>query len=188
MATQTVRHSRPASARSSPEGRSSLPTFLREYDKLARLCAAEGLRSYPLSACAWPLCCLGCIAVRFHWASDLANTPVQGRNTDGPVRPRTDDSATADCEAGVVALKTRSIAPVGSGRTVARCPELAESPRMPPISIQILLDIRSTLEANIGPVASPARCGLRRPSPWLPVFRPLAGRCSLGHLSSRTAC
>ena len=31
-----------------------LPTFLREYEKLARQCAAEGLDQYPLSLCASP--------------------------------------------------------------------------------------------------------------------------------------
>jgi hypothetical protein len=30
-----------------------LPTFLREYDKIARQCAAEGV-DYPVSCCGWP--------------------------------------------------------------------------------------------------------------------------------------
>ena len=31
-----------------------LPTFLREYDKVAKQCAAEGIRSFPLRCCASP--------------------------------------------------------------------------------------------------------------------------------------
>ena len=54
---------------------------------------------------------LGCIADDFTGASDLANTLAKGgmatiQFVGLPARP-----AAAGCEAGVVALKTRSIAP-----------------------------------------------------------------------------
>lgn len=76
---------------------------------------------------------LGVIADDFTGASDIANTIAKGMARHGGLRtaqflgvPKT--AASADVEAGVIALKSRTI-PV--------------DPRLPTNRLQVLLDIRS---------------------------------------------
>ena len=104
---------------------------------------------------------LGCIADDFTGAGDLANTLAQGgmrtRLFIGP------DASFAQCDAGVVALKTRSVAPA---EAVVR--SLAAAERLIAAGCrQILFKYCSTFDStpdgNIGPVAEAlaARLGAR---------------------------
>jgi hypothetical protein len=159
-----------------------LPTFLREYDKLARLCAAEGLDHirYLLRVA---VMLLGCIADDFTGASDLANTLSKGGILTVLFARAPSDSATADCEAGVVALKTRSIAPVEAVAQSLVALSWLKAQECRQILFKYCSTFDSTLEGNIGPVAEALLDALEAPVAVVcPVF-PTTGRTLfMGHL------
>ena len=54
-----------------------LPTFLREHDKLARQCAAEGV-DHPPTCCAWPSS--SCSIASGGWSSGASARPASRRS------------------------------------------------------------------------------------------------------------
>ena len=133
---------------------------------------------------------LGCIADDFTGATDLANTLAKGmmatiQFVGTPAGQRPDD-----CEAGVVALKTRSIPPAEAVSQSLAAARLAEGAGLPPVSVQILLDLRF-LAGRQHRSRRRRRCS----RPWVlpspivcPVF-PATGRTLyMGHLFVRIAC
>src|SRR5437762_8595490 len=96
---------------------------------------------------------LGCIADDFTGASDLANTLAKGGMATIQFIGVPERAAPAGCEAGVVALKTRSIAP-----TAAVAQSLAVLAWLKQQGCRQLLfkycsTFDSTPQGNIGPVA-----------------------------------
>ena len=85
---------------------------------------------------------LGAVADDFTGASDLANTLAKGGMATMQFVGAGQGSAAAGCEAGVVALKTRSIPCRGGRQPIARRGALAARPGLPPDHFQILLDLR----------------------------------------------
>ncbi len=125
---------------------------------------------------------LGCIADDFTGASDLANTLAKGGMATTQFVGVPGGTADAACEAGVVALKSRTI-PVGEA--IAQSLQALDwllAPRLPADPFQILLDLR--LDAR-GQYRSRGR-GASRQTRWhgsgLSVF-PATGRTLFnGHL------
>jgi uncharacterized protein YgbK (DUF1537 family) len=96
---------------------------------------------------------LGCIADDFTGASDLANTLAKGgmatiQFVGLPARP-----AAAGCEAGVVALKTRSIAPVEAVAQSLAALGWLKDQGCRQFLFKYCSTFDSTPEGNIGPVA-----------------------------------
>jgi uncharacterized protein YgbK (DUF1537 family) len=126
---------------------------------------------------------LGCIADDFTGASDLANTLAKGGMATIQFNGAPSGEAPDDCEAGVVALKTRSIAPADA---VARSLEaLAWLKRQGcrQFVFKYCSTFDSTPEGNIGPVAEALLDALAEPIAIVcPVF-PATGRTLfMGHL------
>jgi uncharacterized protein YgbK (DUF1537 family) len=82
---------------------------------------------------------LGCIADDFTGATDLANTLV--RNGMRTVQTIGVPASAVEADAIVVALKSRTIPP-RRGRAVAGRTALAARTRLPPVRLQVLLDLR----------------------------------------------
>lgn len=126
---------------------------------------------------------LGCIADDFTGASDLANTLATGGMATVQLVGVPDRPAPSACEAGVVALKTRSIAP---GEAVAQSLGALDWLRQQGCR-QFLFKhcstFDSTREGNIGPVAEALLDALGAPVAVVcPVF-PATGRTLfMGHL------
>jgi uncharacterized protein YgbK (DUF1537 family) len=96
---------------------------------------------------------LGCIADDFTGASDLANTLAVGgmatvQFVGVPSRP-----ATSDCEAGVVALKTRSVPPRDAVSESLAALAWLEAQGCRQFLFKYCSTFDSTPEGNIGPVA-----------------------------------
>ncbi len=96
---------------------------------------------------------LGCIADDFTGASDLANTLAKGGMATMQFVGVPDGAAPASCEAGVVALKSRTI-PVAEAvrQSLAAC-EWLLSQGATQILFKYCSTFDSTKEGNIGPVA-----------------------------------
>ncbi|CEJ15103.1 hypothetical protein BN1110_05439 [bacterium YEK0313] len=96
---------------------------------------------------------LGCIADDFTGASDLANTLAKAGMATMQFVGIPGDAAPAACEAGVVALKSRTIAPADAvAQSLAACDWLlAQGARQ--ILFKYCSTFDSTREGNIGPVA-----------------------------------
>jgi 3-dehydrotetronate 4-kinase len=126
---------------------------------------------------------LGCIADDFTGASDLANTLAKGGMATMQFVGVPDGAAPASCEAGVVALKSRTI-PVAEAvrQSLAAC-EWLLSQGATQILFKYCSTFDSTKEGNIGPVAEAliARLGADV-AVVCPVF-PATGRTLFnGHL------
>ena len=127
---------------------------------------------------------LGCIADDFTGASDLANTLAKGgmRTVQFIGVPRA--GTEPFCEAGVVALKTRSIAAADAvGQSLAAL-EWLQAQGCRQFLFKYCSTFDSTPEGNIGPVAEAlARRALGAPSAVVcPVFPATGRRLFMGHL------
>lgn len=126
---------------------------------------------------------LGCIADDFTGASDLANTLATGGMATVQFVDVPDGPAPSDCEAGVVALKTRSIAPTEAvARSLAALDWLRRQ-GCRQFLFKYCSTFDSTPEGNIGPVAEALLEALEAPVAVVcPVF-PATGRTLfMGHL------
>ena len=126
---------------------------------------------------------LGCIADDFTGASDLANTLAKaGMSTVQFVgAPR--EPAPAECEAGVVALKTRSIAAADAVAQSMAALDWLKAQGCRQFLFKYCSTFDSTPAGNIGPVAEALLDALDAPVAVVcPVF-PATGRTSfMGHL------
>lgn len=125
---------------------------------------------------------LGCIADDFTGASDLANTLArQGMSTVQFVG--VPDKAALECEAGVVALKTRSIAAEDAvSQSLAALKWLLEQ-GCQQIFFKYCSTFDSTPQGNIGPVAEALLDALGADSAVVcPVFPATGRRLFMGHL------
>ena len=126
---------------------------------------------------------LGCIADDFTGASDLANTLAKaGMSTVQFVgAPR--GPAPAECEAGVVALETRSIAAADAVTQSLAALEWLKTQGCQQFLFKYCSTFDSTPEGNIGPVAEALLDALEAPvAVACPVF-PATGRTAfMGHL------
>lgn len=125
----------------------------------------------------------GCIADDFTGASDLANTLAKGGMTTvqfAGVPQSTDPPA---CEAGVVALKTRSIAAGDAVRQSLAALDWLRDQGCRQFMFKYCSTFDSTPEGNIGPVAEALANALDAPAAVVcPVF-PATGRTLfMGHL------
>ena len=126
---------------------------------------------------------LGCIGDAFDWWSDLANTLAKGGMMTIQFIGAPTGRAPRDCEAGVVALKTRSIAPEDA---VARSLEALGWLRRQGCR-QFLFKYCSTFDStpagNIGPVAEALLDALEAPIAIVCPTFPANGRTVfMGHL------
>ncbi|MET3662817.1 3-oxo-tetronate kinase [Aquamicrobium ahrensii] len=125
---------------------------------------------------------LGCIADDFTGASDLANTLArQGMSTVQFVG--VPDKPALECEAGVVALKTRSIAPEEAvAQSLVALDWLLEQ-GCQQIFFKYCSTFDSTPQGNIGPVAEALLDALGAHSAVVcPVFPAAGRRLFMGHL------
>lgn len=125
---------------------------------------------------------LGCIADDFTGASDLANTLAKGGMATTQFVGVPETEASASCEAGVIALKSRTIAPAEavSQSLAALDWLLAQGCRQ--IMFKYCSTFDSTMAGNIGPVAEALLARLGGIAVVCPVF-PATGRTLFnGHL------
>ena len=126
---------------------------------------------------------LGAIADDFTGASDLANTLAKGGMATTQFVGVPEGSASADCEAGVVALKTRSIAAEDAVRQSLEAADWLEAQGCEQFLFKYCSTFDSTPEGNIGPVAEAL---LDRLGAGLavvcPVFPATGRRLFMGHL------
>lgn len=126
---------------------------------------------------------LGVIADDFTGASDIANTLAKGGMATVQFVGVPGKSAPADCEAGVVALKTRSIAASDAVAQSLAALEWLKAQGCRQFLFKYCSTFDSTPEGNIGPVAEALLAALDAPSAVVcPVF-PTTGRTLyMGHL------
>lgn len=126
---------------------------------------------------------LGAIADDFTGASDLANTVAKGgmATTQFVGVPKGD--APADCEAGVVALKTRSIAPEDAIRQSLEAADWLMAQGCEQFLFKYCSTFDSTPKGNIGPVAEALLDRLGADLAVVcPVFPATGRRLFMGHL------
>jgi uncharacterized protein YgbK (DUF1537 family) len=131
---------------------------------------------------------LGCIADDFTGASDLANTLAKGDGPGGGLATIQffgvpDGPAPKGCEAGVVSLKTRSIAPRDAVRQSLQALDWLKQQGCRQFLFKYCSTFDSTPEGNIGPVAEALLDALGTAVAVVcPVF-PATGRTLyMGHL------
>ena len=126
---------------------------------------------------------LGCIADDFTGASDLANTLAKGGMTTVQFVGVPDGAPAVPCEAGVVALKTRSVASAEAVRQALAALFWLQSQGSEQILFKYCSTFDSTPDGNIGPVAEALVEALDAPVAVVcPVF-PETGRTLFqGHL------
>jgi len=131
---------------------------------------------------------IGVIADDFTGASDIANVLARGRTPAGGLRTTQfmglpSQPAAADCEAGVVSLKSRSIAPADAVRQSLEALAWLRAQGCRQIIFKYCSTFDSTPEGNIGPVAEALAEALdARGVVVCPAF-PAAGRTLYqGHL------
>lgn len=126
---------------------------------------------------------LGCIADDFTGASDLANTLARGGMRTVQFNGVPAGTADLGCEAGVVALKTRSIAAADAVRQSLAALQWLRDRGCRQFFFKYCSTFDSTPEGNIGPVAEALLDALGAPSAVVcPVF-PATGRTLyMGHL------
>jgi uncharacterized protein YgbK (DUF1537 family) len=126
---------------------------------------------------------LGCIADDFTGASDLANTLAKEGMTTVQFVGTPEGSAPPDCEAGVVALKTRSIPAAEAVAQSLAALAWLKAQGCHQFLFKYCSTFDSTPEGNIGPVAEALLDALAAPFAVVcPVF-PATGRTLyLGHL------
>lgn len=125
---------------------------------------------------------LGCIADDFTGASDLANTLAKaGMSTIQFVGPPGPDAAA--CEAAVVSLKTRSIAPADAIAQSLAALQALQGAGAQQILFKYCSTFDSTREGNIGPVADALLDALDAPTAMVCPAFPTTGRTIYrGHL------
>lgn len=126
---------------------------------------------------------LGAIADDFTGASDLANTLAKGgmATTQFVGVPKRD--APADCEAGVVALKTRSVAPEDAVRQSLEAADWLKAQGCEQFLFKYCSTFDSTPKGNIGPVAEALLDRLGADLAVVcPVFPATGRRLFMGHL------
>jgi len=126
---------------------------------------------------------LGCIADDFTGASDLANTLAKGgmATTQFVGVPKGD--APADCEAGVVALKTRSIDAAHAVRQSLAAADWLVAQGCEQFLFKYCSTFDSTPQGNIGPVAEALLDRLGADLAVVcPVFPATGRRLFMGHL------
>ena len=128
---------------------------------------------------------LGCIADDFTGASDLANTLAKGGMATTQFVGVPGSAASPDCDAGVVALKTRSIAADKAVVESLAALEWLRRQGCRQYVFKYCSTFDSTPEGNIGPVAEALLDALDAPVAVVcPVF-PATGRTLyLGHPSA----
>ncbi len=126
---------------------------------------------------------LGCIADDFTGASDLANTLAKEGMTTIQFVGTPDRAAPADCEAGVVALKTRSIPAADAVAQSLAALTWLKAQGCRQFLFKYCSTFDSTPDGNIGPVAEALLDALAAPFAVVcPVF-PATGRTLyMGHL------
>lgn len=126
---------------------------------------------------------LGCIADDFTGASDLANTLAKGGMATVQFSGVPSGNAAVDCEAAVVALKTRSIPVADAVRQSLDALRWLKAQGCRQFVFKYCSTFDSTPEGNIGPVAEALLAELGAPSAVVcPVF-PATGRTLfMGHL------
>lgn len=126
---------------------------------------------------------LGCIADDFTGASDLANTLAKGGMATTQFVGVSDGDAASDCEAGVVALKTRSVTPEEAVKQSLEAADWLIAQGCEQFLFKYCSTFDSTPKGNIGPVAEAL---LDRLSADLavvcPVFPATGRRLFMGHL------
>ena len=125
---------------------------------------------------------LGCIADDFTGASDLANTLAKGGMATTQFVGVPDGAADAACEAGVVALKSRTIPVVEAVAQSLQALDWLQTQGCRQILFKYCSTFDSTPEGNIGPVAEALLERLGGMAVVCPVF-PATGRTLFnGHL------
>src|SRR5437762_4159945 len=126
---------------------------------------------------------LGCIADDFTGASDLANTLAKGSMATMQFIGVPDRVAPAGCEAGVVALKTRSIAPVEAVAQSLAALGWLKDQGCRQFLFKYCSTFDSTPEGNIGPAAEALVTALAAPIAVVCPAFPATGRTIfMGHL------
>jgi uncharacterized protein YgbK (DUF1537 family) len=126
---------------------------------------------------------LGAIADDFTGASDLANTLAKGGMATTQFVGVPAGNAPGDCEAGVVALKTRSIAPEEAIRQSLEAADWLKAQGCEQFLFKYCSTFDSTPEGNIGPVAEALLDRLGADLAVVcPVFPATGRRLFMGHL------
>lgn len=126
---------------------------------------------------------LGAIADDFTGASDLANTLAKGGMATTQFVGVRASPAPEDCEAGVVALKTRSIAPGEAVRQSLEAADWLLAQGCEQILFKYCSTFDSTPEGNIGPVAEALLDSLGAGVAVVcPAFPATGRRIFMGHL------
>lgn len=126
---------------------------------------------------------LGCIADDFTGASDLANTLAQGGMAVTLFVGTPDIPAGAECEAGVVALKSRSIPAADAVKLSLAALDWLRRQGCEQIVFKYCSTFDSTPAGNIGPVAEALQDALNAPVAIVCPAFPAAGRLLFqGHL------
>jgi uncharacterized protein YgbK (DUF1537 family) len=126
---------------------------------------------------------LGCIADDFTGASDLANTLAKGGMATTQFVGVPAGEAPADCEAGVVALKTRSINAREAVRQSLEAADWLAAQGCEQFLFKYCSTFDSTPEGNIGPVAEALLDRLGADLAVVcPVFPATGRRLFMGHL------
>jgi uncharacterized protein YgbK (DUF1537 family) len=125
---------------------------------------------------------LGCIADDFTGASDLANTLAKGAMATTQFVGIPAKAAPASCEAGVISLKSRTIAPAEAVRQSLAALDWLLEQGCRQIMFKYCSTFDSTAQGNIGPVAEALLDRLGGIAIVCPVF-PATGRTLFqGHL------
>jgi len=126
---------------------------------------------------------LGCIADDFTGASDLANTLAKGGMATTQFVGVPKGGAADDCEAGVVALKTRSIAPADAVRQSLEAADWLKAQGCEQFLFKYCSTFDSTPQGNIGPVAEALLDRLGADLAVVcPAFPATGRRLFMGHL------
>lgn len=126
---------------------------------------------------------LGCIADDFTGASDLANTLAKGGMSTVQFAGVPPSADAPDCEAGVVALKTRSIAAEDAVRQSLQALRWLRDQGCRQFIFKYCSTFDSTPAGNIGPVAEALRTALHAPLAIVcPAFPETGRTLFMGHL------
>lgn len=126
---------------------------------------------------------LGCIADDFTGASDLANTLAKGGMSTVLFAGVPPSAHAPGCEAGVVALKTRSIAAEDAVRQSLQALRWLRDQGCRQFIFKYCSTFDSTPAGNIGPVADALRTALRAPLAIVcPAFPETGRTLFMGHL------
>ena len=126
---------------------------------------------------------LGAIADDFTGASDLANTLAKGGMATTQFVGVPETTAPADCEAGVVALKTRSVAPEEAIRQSLQAADWLQAQGCEQFLFKYCSTFDSTPKGNIGPVAEALLDRLGADLAVVcPAFPATGRRLFMGHL------